>query len=669
MKTRLQRLSPHLQVALLVTMIAAVVGARTGGIWTHVTSPDLHALFLPKFQAAARAILYERRLPLWNPFEYCGLPFLANSQAAALYPPVWLCFGIFSSFTALQVFYLLHVALLSGAASVYWRREGASTAAIVVGLLVTLHGLGTGLYSQAVDHPAFLAYLAWLPVALLCAEHCLAARSALAFGGLAVITAVQWFIGYPELVLDGCVLMAVVIACTPIATLPIRLAVLVAAVVLGTALAALQLVPLHEAVGESARMDQESFWVVTRGLQGITAGKVRAGQWHWIAVGAALFAVLTPSRRRRGWALAWAVTLFALDPPLAWMYHFPPFAQVRVPFGWSHLGPFFLGGLVAAGVTSLRARFGAVAAVTLSVVVGVQAIHGFANSLTPWPFLTGRPNQGESIEERRALFASARVLGPFPGRWISSEGSHLGVALPNQMSFLTGWEPTLQPRWLEALLSHTIEWKAPELALGPSLVEQLTRRPKLFELLGVAYVVVPRTLADQLLAMGFIRLRGVPPSDVLLYRPPLPRARIVYDVTVEPDERRVLAAIADPAHDARRGAYVGAPLNERIGPAGYISRARLIRYLPEQVTVKATVNSPGLLVLADTYFPGWIATRDGTPVDIVRVDQLFRGVHLPAGRHVVRFSYQPQSVRIGAAVSGLAAMLLFGVIGFGVRRR
>ncbi|HPC17149.1 MAG TPA: YfhO family protein [Candidatus Hydrogenedentes bacterium] len=82
----------------------------------------------------------------------------------------------------------------------------------------------------------------------------------------------------------------------------------------------------------------------------------------------------------------------------------------------------------------------------------------------------------------------------------------------------------------------------------------------------------------------------------------------------------------------------------------------------EHVIVRTRSPQPGIVVLADTYDPGWKATMDGTPCPILRANGLFRGVAAPAGSHEIVFSYRPWPFFTGAALS-LGALGLLALLG------
>ena len=81
------------------------------------------------------------------------------------------------------------------------------------------------------------------------------------------------------------------------------------------------------------------------------------------------------------------------------------------------------------------------------------------------------------------------------------------------------------------------------------------------------------------------------------------------------------------------------------------------------LSAAGSAPSDGYLVFDDLSYPGWVATVDGRPAPIHRVDYLLQGVRLHPGRHQVRLVYAPLSFLCGmlitlATVAGLAAYLL-----------
>jgi uncharacterized membrane protein YfhO len=60
------------------------------------------------------------------------------------------------------------------------------------------------------------------------------------------------------------------------------------------------------------------------------------------------------------------------------------------------------------------------------------------------------------------------------------------------------------------------------------------------------------------------------------------------------------------------------------------------------------MQNPGLVVLTDTYYPGWKAYLDGKKVDIKLTDHAFRGIVVPAGTHEIVYKYDPASFKLGA---------------------
>jgi hypothetical protein len=90
-------------------------------------------------------------------------------------------------------------------------------------------------------------------------------------------------------------------------------------------------------------------------------------------------------------------------------------------------------------------------------------------------------------------------------------------------------------------------------------------------------------------------------------------------------------------------------------------RVTVVRHEPGRVELAVELDRPGVVILADTYYPGWRLTLDGQPSTILRANRMMRGAAVPAGRHRLVFRYEPWSVRLGF-VAGVAGLVLVAVL-------
>jgi hypothetical protein len=101
------------------------------------------------------------------------------------------------------------------------------------------------------------------------------------------------------------------------------------------------------------------------------------------------------------------------------------------------------------------------------------------------------------------------------------------------------------------------------------------------------------------------------------------------------------------------------------GGAPRSSEAVTVTYpSPQRVELDVTLDSPGLVVLADVYYPGWELTIDGVPAPIYRVNRAMRGAAVSKGPHHLVYTYAPRSFRIGliASAVGVVATVVFSLV-------
>lgn len=221
-----------------------------------------------------------------------------------------------------------------------------------------------------------------------------------------------------------------------------------------------------------------------------------------------------------------------------------------------------------------------------------------------------------------------------------------------------------EPSVSSAALAHGVQSALPKDALSAGWYRKLIRNAggvePLLDQLNVKYVVtdanvLPRdrwTLEYSAINRRVYRNTGVMPRvllpDAYVVMPDDEAARAFASRTIDP--RKTVVFAADPGFQSIQSASVES------------ADAAVIRhYSDHRVTIEANVSGPRVLVLTDTYYPGWEATIDDRAVPIHRANVAFRAIALPEGRHIVEFRYRPWSLLYGLIVSVVGIFLVAAV--------
>jgi Bacterial membrane protein YfhO len=142
-----------------------------------------------------------------------------------------------------------------------------------------------------------------------------------------------------------------------------------------------------------------------------------------------------------------------------------------------------------------------------------------------------------------------------------------------------------------------------------------------------------------------------------------PRAWAVHEIIPIKNPRDGMPIINDHLDDLHHKAFSTAKI-PALAPCNAADDVSIPSYTPDKITIKAGMGCDGMVVLSDTFYPGWYAKVDGKPAPIYQVNAAMRGLVVPQGVHTVTMVYRPRSVYLGAALTflGLAGAVVVAMV-------
>ena len=96
---------------------------------------------------------------------------------------------------------------------------------------------------------------------------------------------------------------------------------------------------------------------------------------------------------------------------------------------------------------------------------------------------------------------------------------------------------------------------------------------------------------------------------------------------------------------------------------------KLVKYEPNNLQYTIDSKKGGVVVFAEIYYPGWMATIDGQPAELGRVNYILRALNVKAGKHTVVLDFHPTSISTTETIAYIAiVILLLAIIGAGYMR-
>jgi hypothetical protein len=693
--------------------------------YTCLDSPDLANMELPRFQFQA-AEWRHSRFPLWDPHHWCGQPFLGQFTGAAyplnwLLPHLPFEQGKIRRTVLHWYFVLIH---FQGALFAYWlcRDLGRSRAASLLAGLVFAFGAFVG----NTDWPQVLNGAVWAPAVFLFLLRALRGQRPVSSAALSgAFLGLAWLSGHHEaptyLTAAAGGVWLFHIACGRGSRK--RLLGLAALAALFTVLASgLQTVPGYEYGKLSRRWAgtpeplawnepvpytvHEHYSFTPASLLGI----VLPGQYRHVnpfigvvALTLALVAIAAAWKDHPPVRLFAAVALGGLLFAMASQNLFhgilyslaPLFGKARVPARAIVVFNLGIAPLVAFGLDALREASAAAwlrraAGCLAALGAGVFGVAGVLAMVNQFPADARWVFTGLAALLAAALLAAGRA-GAITGPALTASlvllsvvelGNVSGAQMPNLRdtarpsalaqlrahddvaSFLRQQPQPLRVQVNDRDVPYNFgDWHGIDTLSGyvagvtANVLELETHRPRIQDLLAVNYTVArePTRPGQELVFRGA--------SGVNVYRNPsaYPRARVVHELVRVPSYGDLRKLYQDERFDLRRKAAVLGP-PPPLEPCGAGEEVRVTALDPSRMVLDAALQCRGMVVLADTAFPGWVARVDGRPAPIHEVDGALRGVVVERGHHRIEMTYRPASALLGAA------MTLLGLLGAGLLR-
>ncbi len=686
--------------------------------FTWLASSDLSSMVLPWFQFQASE-WHSGRIPLWDPYSWGGQPLLAQAQPGSAYPLNWLLFLAPLKHTwirqaALHWYYV--VIRILAALCFYWfcRDLDRSRSAALLGSVV----YGIGGYLGSIEWPQMVNSAVWAPLVFLFQFRAIRGRSPLPSSVMSgFFLGLMWLCGHHQVPLFVSIAWGCFWIYSSYASGRRRavLAVLTAILVSG-----LQTLPTaeygrlaqrwsstdhalkwHEKVPYAVHEDFsfKPVSIISFVVPGLDLNEDPL-------IGAVAFA-LAVAGLVSGWAdrrvrwlaiLALGSVLFALGPNSVFhgfLYSTVPLIEkARVPAHAMLLFHLGVCALVAFGVDGLPALsrrriamlgMGLAGLGTVLTVAGfvlfemhlvpvqgdsrfmVTALAAFVAASLIWATWSGAIG-------RRAGFGGLLILvllelGNTSGYFFANyERQKDRIAPLKKMaedsdiaSFLRTQPGRFRVEYDGNVIPHNLgDWWGLEtftsyVASAPDIVmRNEPYHPRVQALWGVRYYIGTKPVRPDQTEV----FNGVSGRKVYRNADAFPRAWAVHQVrrVNEPETGR---ALLDPSLDLRAEAILTSPAPPLAACSGDDVNVR--RHLPDTVEIEAAMQCRGLVVLSETYFPGWRATVDGSPATIYATDGMLRGVIIEAGKHKIAMQYRPGSVIAGGIMTLLGTLFAVAV--------
>lgn len=647
--------------------------------------------------------LREHRWPAWNPFSACGAPVYADPQAQMFYSITWIALIVSNLTDGKKLFFWLealvplHMCLGGIFLYLFLRRLELSIPIALLG--GTIYELSAFFASQA-QHLTAICTAAYFPLLLLCALELTKRLSARYIGLTALSFALLLLAGFPQ-----CTIVAIgltfLFALALVITRSGRwlsIAALAGGILLGACICAVQLIPTLEAIPLTIAKLRGEWHIGGGGLPLQSLASFVSPNFYYVFApfdrrfdprlnftfmytycghAAVLLIACVPfvllfRKKTNGHKLIIISTLLMIlsaiwmlgdsTPVYKWVYaHLPRSIRGSLYSEYALMGFCLWVAITAALVLQeLRLKHSTAIAWIVALLTGANLISVSSNR----PMNTAKGGYKSATTDNTIAGDSYPVQAL--QRLTRSENPPLRIDLfpPGHAGLRGGSQMYRIPSALADDPFNVLSYYYFRLSLtGDNFWERVQALSKTksrwIDALNVGYIVgtpSPGTTVDE--RFEPVPVRGL---DVWKNRTPLPRFYLVDRIrraASTKDAMALLPRISDPETEA----IVEGLNKDWTGSGANGGSVRVVKYEDNHVDLAVNAPGPSYLVSSEIYYPGWKATQNGRPVDLLPTNLAFRGMPVPAGATNISMNFQvdylPQSIALSIVALLTAAILI-----------
>lgn len=691
-KIDFERIKKYGPCVFLIVGLVLVYWARLLTFQNTIFYDVIFRLFYP-YADYLKASYESSQIPLWNPYMFSGMPFLATMQSGVLYP-LNLIFILFNFPVALNIQVLIHSLIASIGMYLFLEDCKIDWTCALFGTILYAFG---GFFVLRIEFFSQYFSYTWIPLLIYVYRKALRSGGLLDAFKVSFLLAIQFFAGYPQFSFFTICLMFVFSEYSPsgncfqgesvipdktgkmLAMVSFKSKFIITSAVLAifVLMAAVQIIPSIELILNSVRSSGLDYdRIVVNSLHpGDFLKFVFFPLWNWylerlqgdphiIGVYFGIISILPfmlgfivlKTSRRNLWILASTLLISLILsfgeylPAYGKLVNFLfPLKYLRYPSQWLGIFSFCYAFVATKGLERFNIRYRTIFTIALFIELLMFGIK--ANPTIDRAFFKQKFPTIEFLKADTSLFRY--MLTPHTESVMFRTGTDVFDVWSRFADTLFG-SFSMTQRLFEAGGSEVLV-----LSRYKDVLDRIKRNPesKWMDIANVKYIGSFWEIASS----KFMLVKKSKDFYIYLNKRCVPRIYFV-NKTIVKQKEEILNYIEGRDFNPQEEVVVentesNLALGEERGGAGdnpcnyQISN---VMYSPHRVEFNIKTDCPGIVVLSDTWYNGWKAKVNGIKKHVLRVNYCFRGVKIDKGENAIVFYYSPFSFKLGMIITCIA---------------